>query len=81
MRAAMAILLAGNTYILKPAPNVVGSALALQRLWNECGLPDGGSTVLNAEPTQVANAIADPPVAAVTLTGSVGAGSAVSALA
>lgn len=81
MRAAMAILLAGNTYILKPAPNVVGSALALQRLWDESELPDGVFTVLNAEPEQVANAIADPAVAAVTLTGSVGAGSAVSALA
>lgn len=81
MRAAMAILLAGNTYILKPAPNVVGSALLLERLWVESGLPSGVFAVLNAEPTQVADAIADPAVAAVTLTGSVGAGSTVSALA
>jgi succinate-semialdehyde dehydrogenase len=81
MRAAMAIMLAGNSYILKPAPNVVGSALALERLWDQAGLPDGVFTVLNAEPPQVATSIADPTVAALTLTGSVGAGSAVAALA
>lgn len=81
MRAAVAIMLAGNSYILKPAPNVVGSALALQTLWAEAGLPAGVFTVLNAEPAQVATAIADDAVAAVTLTGSVGAGSAVAALA
>lgn len=81
MRAAMAILLGGNSYLLKPAPNVVGSAVALQRLWAQAGLPAGAFTVLNAENTGVAAAIADPAVAAVTLTGSVGAGAAVAALA
>ncbi|MCV7103532.1 aldehyde dehydrogenase family protein [Mycobacterium palustre] len=81
MRAAMAILLAGNSYILKPAPNVVGCALALERLWDEAGLPTGVFTVLNAEPAQVALAVADPAVAAVTVTGSVGAGAAVASLA
>lgn len=81
MRAAMAIMLAGNSYILKPAPNVVGSALALERLWDEAGLPGGVFTVLNAEPAQVATSIANPAVAGLTLTGSVSAGSAVASLA
>ncbi|MCZ4590001.1 NAD-dependent succinate-semialdehyde dehydrogenase [Rhodococcus opacus] len=79
MRAAAAILLAGNSYVLKPAPNVVGSALDLERLWNEAGLPDGSFTVLNAEPELVSRAISAPTIAAVTVTGSVRAGSAIAA--
>lgn len=79
IRAAAAVLLGGNSYILKPAPNVVGCALRLGRLWVEAGLPADAFSVFNAEPDQVSVAIADDRVAAVTVTGSVGAGSAIAA--
>lgn len=79
MRGGIGILLAGNCYVLKPAPNVVGCALALESLWLEAGLPVGVFGVLNAEPEIVSAAIADPAIVGVTVTGSVGAGSAIAA--
>jgi succinate-semialdehyde dehydrogenase len=79
MRGATTILLGGNAYVLKPAPTTVGCALALQDLWERAGLPLGAFSVLNAEPDLVSVAISHPGIAAVTLTGSVGAGSAVAA--
>lgn len=79
MRGGIAILLGGNAYILKPAPTTVGCGLALQELWERAGVPVGAFSVLNAEPDLVSLAIHHPAVAAVTLTGSVGAGSAVAA--
>ncbi|MFG2727822.1 NAD-dependent succinate-semialdehyde dehydrogenase [Streptomyces canus] len=79
MRGAAGIVLGGNAYLLKPAPNVVGSALALEALWREAGLPEGTFSVLNAEPDLVSAAIAHPAVAGVTVTGGVKAGSAIAA--
>jgi len=79
IRSAAAILLAGNSYILKPAPNVAGCAFFLERLWQEAGLPAGSFTVLNADIDVVAAAIAHPAVVGVTVTGSVRAGSAIAA--
>lgn len=79
MRGAAGILLGGNAYLLKPAPNVVGSALALEDLWHEAGLPEGTFSVLNAEPDVVSAAIAHPSVVGVTVTGGVKAGSAIAA--
>ncbi|NKX54363.1 aldehyde dehydrogenase family protein [Arthrobacter mobilis] len=79
MRGGIGILLAGNSYVLKPAPNVVGCALALESLWQAAGLPEGTFSVLNAQPEVVSAAIADPAIAGVTVTGSVAAGSAIAA--
>lgn len=79
MRGGITILLGGNAYVLKPAPTTVGCALVIEELWNRAGLPDGAFSVLNAEPDVVSAAIRHQAVAAVTLTGSVGAGSAVAA--
>jgi succinate-semialdehyde dehydrogenase len=79
IRAAVGILLPGNVFVLKPAPNVVGCSLALERLWFESGMPAGTFSVLNAEPDIVSLAIADARVSGVTVTGSVGAGSAIAA--
>lgn len=81
MRGAVPILLAGNAYVLKHAPNVMGCAYALERIWLQAGLPRGAFTAINVKPDLVAGAIRDPRIAAVTLTGSVRAGSAVAALA
>jgi succinate-semialdehyde dehydrogenase len=79
MRGAVTILLGGNSYVLKPAPTTVGCAHALADLWSKAGLPAGAFTVLNAEPELVGAALRSDAVAAVTLTGSVGAGAAVAA--
>ncbi|EME66857.1 6-oxohexanoate dehydrogenase [Rhodococcus ruber BKS 20-38] len=67
----------GNTIILKHARNCPQSALAIERVLTEAGLPDG--VYLNAfiSSAQVAAAIADPRVQGVSLTGSEKAGSAV----
>lgn len=81
IRAAGPIMLSGNGFILKHAPNVMGSAYALQHMYEIAGFPEGLFTNLNADNDTVAHVIEDPRVAAVTLTGGVGAGAAVAALA
>jgi len=79
LRGAIPVILAGNGYLLKHAPNVMGSATLLREAFDQAGLPQGLFGVLNVEPAGVSRAIADPRVAAVTVTGSVGAGSAIAA--
>lgn len=79
LRGAVPALLAGNTYVLKHAPNVMGSAYLLADLFKRTGLPDGVFEVLNVAPEGVTRAINDPRIAAVTLTGSVRAGMAIGA--
>ncbi|ELB93568.1 MULTISPECIES: NAD-dependent succinate-semialdehyde dehydrogenase [unclassified Rhodococcus (in: high G+C Gram-positive bacteria)] len=67
----------GNTIILKHARNCPQSALAIERVLAEAGLPVG--VYLNAfiSSAQVANTVADSRVQGVSLTGSEKAGSAV----
>lgn len=79
LRFVAPTLMAGNTVLIKHAPNVTGTALALARLFDDAGLGEGVYTalVIDLEPT--AQVIADPRVAAVSLTGSVRAGRAVAA--
>lgn len=79
LRGAVPVLLAGNTYVLKHAPNVMGSALLLAEALVEAGFPDSVLEVINVSPQQVSTAIADERIAAVTVTGSVRAGSAIAA--
>ncbi len=81
IRAAGPVMLSGNGFILKHAPNVMGSAYALQRMYELAGFPAGLFVNLNGDNATAAHAIEDPRVAAVTLTGSVRAGAAVAALA
>src|SRR5450830_262952 len=81
VRASGPIMLAGNGFILKHAPNVMGSAYALQHMYELAGFPEGLFANLNADNDTVAHVIDDPRVAAVTLTGSMRAGAAVAALA
>ncbi|MEO6243851.1 MAG: NAD-dependent succinate-semialdehyde dehydrogenase [Opitutaceae bacterium] len=81
IRAAVPALLAGNTVLLKHAPIVPGCALALERLFRDAGLPAGVFQTLLIDTAPVAALVADPRVAAVTLTGSVAAGKKVAALA
>jgi succinate-semialdehyde dehydrogenase/glutarate-semialdehyde dehydrogenase len=77
IRHAAPALVAGNTIVLKHASNVIGSALAMQDIAREAGLPDGAITALVIPGDRVEDVIADPRIAAVTLTGSDAVGSKV----
>ncbi len=72
-------VMAGNVGLLKHAPSVPRTALLLEDLFRRAGAPDGVLQALLIGTDQVPGVIADPRVAAVTLTGSVGAGRAVAA--
>jgi acyl-CoA reductase-like NAD-dependent aldehyde dehydrogenase len=74
IRFAAPAIMAGNTAVLKHASNVSRCALELERIFREAGVPDGlFSTILVPGP-EVERIIADPRIAAVTLTGSTPAG-------
>jgi len=75
-RFAAPALMAGNTCILKHASNVPQCALAIEEVFRESGFPDGTFRALLIPGTDTAGLIESPHVAAVTLTGSEGAGSA-----
>ncbi|MDF0731799.1 aldehyde dehydrogenase family protein [Pseudomonas entomophila] len=79
LRGAVPALLAGNTYVLKHAPNVMGCAYLLAEAFKQAALPPGVFEVVNITPDGVTRAINDPRIAAVTLTGSVRAGMAIGA--
>jgi len=79
LRGAVPALIAGNTYVLKHAPNVMGCAYLLQDAFKRAGFEEGVFEVINVTPDGVSTAIADPRIAAVTLTGSVRAGMAIGA--
>ncbi|VVP44417.1 Succinate semialdehyde dehydrogenase [NAD(P)+] Sad [Pseudomonas fluorescens] len=79
LRGAVPALIAGNTYVLKHAPNVMGSAYLLRDALQRANFPEGVFEVINVTPDGVSTAIADPRIAAVTLTGSVRAGMAIGA--
>jgi succinate-semialdehyde dehydrogenase/glutarate-semialdehyde dehydrogenase len=69
--------MAGNVGLLKHAPSVPRTALLLEDLFRRAGAPEGVFQTLLIGTDQVPAIIADPRVAAVTLTGSVAAGRAV----
>lgn len=77
LRGAIPMILAGNGYVLKHAPNVMGCAFLMRDAWLEAGLVEGVFEVINVTNEGVSKAIADPRIAAVAVTGSVGAGSAI----
>ncbi len=80
-RSMIPIILSGNTYILKPAPNVVGCTMAIANIIQQAKLPTGVVEVVLAAIPDVPNIIAHKSIAAVTLTGSTQAGSAVASIA
>ena len=79
LRGAVPILLAGNSYLLKHAPNVLGSADLIAQIFADAGFPQGVFGWVNATNEGVSQAINDRRIAAITVTGSVRAGAAIGA--
>ena len=78
-RFAAPALMAGNVAVLKHAANVPGSALAIEVVFAEAGLPDGVVSALLVSSERAKLLIRHPAVRAVTLTGSDRAGREVAA--
>ena len=74
-------LVAGNTVLLKHAPQCPESATAIQALYDDAGAPAGTYVNVFASNEQVADVIADPRLRGVSLTGSERAGAAVAEVA
>jgi len=74
-------LMVGNTILLKHAPQCPESALAMEQVFRDAGLPADAYINLFATNEQAADIIADPRVRGVSVTGSERAGTAVAALA
>lgn len=74
-------LVAGNTVLLKHAPQCPESAAAIADIFREAGAPEGVYVNVYASNDQVATVIADPRIQGVSLTGSERAGAAVAEIA
>lgn len=77
IRAAAPAIVAGNAIVLKHAESTTRCGLELERIFREAGAPDGLFTALLVTNDEADEKIADPRIAAVTLTGSERAGVAV----
>lgn len=80
-RFAAPNLMLGNTIVLKHAEACATSALAIQQLMEDAGLPKGAYVNIFASHDQIADIIADPRIQGVSLTGSERAGAKVAELA
>jgi succinate-semialdehyde dehydrogenase/glutarate-semialdehyde dehydrogenase len=80
-RFAAPNLVLGNTILLKHAESVPKSALAVQEIMDEAGVPSGVYQNIFVSYAQVEQIIGDRRVAGVSLTGSERAGSVVAAIA
>lgn len=79
IRYSIANIMAGNTVLLKHAPNVWGSAVEIEKVFREAGLPENVFRNLLIDADQVGQLIEHEYVRGVTLTGSPKAGGAVAA--
>ena len=80
-RFAAPNLMIGNTVVLKHAPQCPESALAMQQIFQDAGLPADAYINIFATNEQIASMVADRRIAGVSVTGSERAGSAVAAVA
>lgn len=80
-RYAVPTIMAGNVTVLKHAPNVIGCAKAIEKLFLLAGFPEGVFQELTIDVAAVEQVIALDSICGVTLTGSEMAGAAVGALA
>lgn len=80
-RFAAPNLMIGNTVVLKHAPQCPESALAMEQIFRDAGLPADAYINVFASNEQVATMVADPRICGVSVTGSERAGSAVAAAA
>src|SRR3954447_26322700 len=76
-RFAAPNLVLGNTILLKHAPQCPESSAAIEKIYQDAGLPAGAYVNLYATNEQAATIIADPRVQGVSVTGSERAGAAV----
>ncbi len=80
-RFAAPNLMLGNTIILKHAESVPKSALAVEQIMKDAGVPEGAYVNVFASHEQIETIISDPRIQGVSLTGSERAGAIVAALA
>lgn len=81
LRAAVPTIMAGNTFVLKHAPNVIGCGVAIEKLFLDAGFPENIFSNLLIDINLSESVISNSYVQGVTLTGSQRAGSVVAALA
>jgi succinate-semialdehyde dehydrogenase/glutarate-semialdehyde dehydrogenase len=80
-RFAAPNLMLGNTIILKHAESVPKSALAVEQIMKDAGVPEGAYVNVFASHDQIETIISDPRIQGVSLTGSERAGAVVASLA
>lgn len=80
LRFSIPTLVAGNTVVLKHAPNVNGCAKAIEDLFLNAGFPQNVFSVLRISAERSEEVIRNPIIKGVTLTGSENAGRAVAAM-
>jgi len=80
-RFAAPNIMAGNVVLVKHASNVPQCALAIHRLFEEAGAPDGVYTNLFLSGSRVNEVVADVRIKGVSLTGSEAAGASIAAAA
>lgn len=81
LRFAIPNLVIGNTVVIKPAESCPRSALLIQEIMSEAGLPAGAYSTIFASHSQIEGMVADPRIQGVSLTGSERAGAAIGELA
>ncbi len=74
LRFAVPTIMAGNTVVLKHAPNVFGCAVAIEHLFREAEFPEAVLSNLIISVEQSEKVVAHPYIQGVTLTGSQRAG-------
>lgn len=80
-RFAAPNIVLGNTILLKHAGQCPESAIAIEKIYRDAGMPEGVYINLRLSNEQAADVIADPRVQGVSVTGSERAGAAVASVA